>query len=71
MAKFIKFRDRYINIDKVRYIEQFNDYEDIYDIRTRKDERIYFNTFLLHFTEKEFIRLRNVTIEELESLIIQ
>lgn len=71
MVKFIKVRDKYINIDNVRYIEQVSDYQDIYNVETRKDERKYFDTLLLYFTEKEFIRLRNVNYKELEGLMKQ
>lgn len=71
MVKFIKVRDKYINIDSVRYIEQVTDYQDIYNFETRKEERKYFDTLLLYFTEKEFIRLRNVSFNELERLMNQ
>ena len=69
MSKFIMVDDKYINMDKVRYIQGITDYQDIFNPATRTIETKHFKTLIFYFKENECIRLRNFSFSDLEMLL--
>ena len=69
MAKYIKIRETLYNVDKFIKIEEFKDFQDVFNPITGKDATRYFTTIKLYFSEDSFLTVRNFSLNDFENLL--
>ena len=69
MATYIKIRGTLYNVDKFIKIEEFKDYQDVFNSETGRDITRYFNTIKLYFSDNSFLTVRNFSVNDFENLL--
>lgn len=69
MSKYIKIRETLYNVDKFIKIEEFKDFQDIFNPEIGRDITRYFTTIKMYFSEDSFITVRNFSINDFENLL--
>lgn len=69
MNNFIKIRGRLYNANLIMYVEEFEDFEDVYSPETRESKANYFTSIRMYFSKDDYLQIRGFTIKELQEIL--